>query len=991
MEKYQYSSSERKLLEELATPFAVYQFLDKRVVTLILSDGFCELFGYDRREDAYRYMDNDMYRDAHPDDVSRIADAAFRFATLGDTYDIIYRSRKFYGSGYHTIHAIGRHIYTESGVRLAQVAYTDEGPYCEEDDPQTTELNRELNRALHEESLLKASYYDYLTGLPSMTYFFELADAGRHAILRAGGQPVMLYLDLSGMKFYNTRHGFTEGDKLLRSFGKLLAATFNNENCSHFGADHFVAFTEREGLEERLRGLFDAFQQMQAGNALPVRVGIYTDMPESVPPSTACDRAKFACDALRNTYYNGWNYYNQELRDDAERRQYILEHLDQAIKEHWVQVYYQPIVRAVTGKVCDEEALSRWIDPVRGFLSPAEFIPPLEEAGVIYKLDLFVLEEALKKLKRQEAAGIYTVPQSINLSRSDFDVCDIVEEIRRRVDEAGVRRDLITIEITESILAQKYEFMQEQLVRFRELGFPVWMDDFGSGYSSMDVLQTIKFDLIKFDMSFMRKLDQGGGRIILTELVKMATALDVDTVCEGVETEEQVRFLREIGCSKLQGYYYSKPISFEELTERFRSNRWISYENPAECAYYETIGRVNLYDLALIASGDELNFQNIFNTLPMAVMEISDGKARFVRSNQSYRDFMRRYFGFDLSRKVSDYTATPFGSGSVFMNLVRQCCQSNSRAFYDEKMPDGSIVHSFARRLTENPVTGTVAVAIAVLSITEQTEGTTYASIARALASDYYNIYYVDLDTDEFIEYSSPVGGEELAVERHGKDFFAAALRDAWRIYAEDREVFFAAFNKENILRALDAQGVFNATYRLLDSGVPLYAGMKVVRTYPDGKHIVIGISIIDAQMKQQEAQAALMRERTIFRRIAALSGNYLSLYTVDLETESYIEYSTTQQFSTLGFAREGEHFFEQTRINALSAVYPADMDFFLSHFSRESVLQAIREKGIFMLRYRLQIQGEAIPVSLRVAPVHEGGSEKLIVGLNVVAAQGTV
>ena len=984
MDKYQLSPSEQKLLEGLAIPLAVYQFVNKRVVTLALSDGFCELFGYDRREDAYRFMDSDMYRDTHPDDASRIADAAFRFATLGGTYDVIYRTRKFNGSDYRTIHAIGRHVYTESGVRLAQISYTDEGPYMEDSGEQTNELSRELNNALHEESLLKASYYDYLTGLPSMTYFFELADAGRNAILKAGGHPVMLYMDLSGMKFFNTRHGFTEGDKLLRSFGKLLASTFNNENCSHFGADHFVAFTDNNDLEARLLGLFDAFQQMHGTDALPVRVGIYTDRPESVPPSTACDRAKFACDTLRNNYYNCWNYYSQELLDDAERRQYILENLDRAIEERWVQVYYQPIVRAVTGKVCDEEALSRWIDPVRGFLSPAEFIPTLEEAGVIYKLDLFVLEEALRKLKAQQEAGIYTVPQSVNLSRSDFDACDIVEEIRRRVDEAGVRRELITIEITESIIGQKFEFMQEQILRFQELGFPVWMDDFGSGYSSIDVLQTIKFDLIKFDMSFMRKLDEGGGRIILTELVKMATALGVDTVCEGVETEEQVRFLREIGCSKLQGFYYSKPISLSELTGRFRAGTWIGYENPAECGYYETIGRVNLYDLAMVASGDDINFQNIFNTLPMAVMEVSDGKMRFVRSNQSYRDFMRRYFGFDLSRKVSDYTATPFGTGSVFMNLVRECCLSGSRAFYDEKMPDGSVVHSFARRLVSNPITGTIAVAIAVLSITDENEGATYASIARALASDYYNIYYVDLETGDFIEYTSPVGGEELAVERRGKDFFGSSLKDAERIYEEDRETFYAAFNKDNIIRELDAQGVFNITYRLVDSGVPLYAGMKVVRTYPDGKHIVIGISIIDAQKKQQEAQAKLLRERAVFERIAALAGNYLTLYTVDPVTDRYIEYSTTEEYDTLGLAKAGENFFETARLLGSKLVPQEDLALYLESFTREKTLRAIEEKGVFVLRYRLTINGMVRPVALRAARIHESDGDKLIVGINL-------
>ena len=237
----------------------------------------------------------------------------------------------------------------------------------------------------------------------------------------------------------------------------------------------------------------------------------------------------------------------------------------------------QPIIRAVNGRVCEEEALARWIDPVESFMSPADFIPTLEDAGLIYKLDLYVLEQVLEKMRRQAEIGLDVVPHSINLSRSDFDVCDILEEIRRRVDASGFGRDRITIEITESVIGRDFEFMKAQVERFQGLGFKVWMDDFGSGYSSLDVLQSIKFDLIKFDRSFMRKLNEGdNGRIVLTEMMRMAAALGVDTVCEGVETSDQVRFLREIGCSKLQGFHYGKPIPFEKIVEPYSAIAFLS-------------------------------------------------------------------------------------------------------------------------------------------------------------------------------------------------------------------------------------------------------------------------------------------------------------------------------------------------------------------------------------------------------------------------------
>lgn len=194
------------------------------------------------------------------------------------------------------------------------------------------------------------------------------------------------------------------------------------------------------------------------------------------------------------------------------------------------------------------------------------------------------------------------------------------------------------------------------------------------------------------------------------------------------------------------------------------------------------------------------------------------------------------------------------GTAAFLYNIVKTCCEQGSRSFYDEKMPDGSTVHSFARRIARNPVTGAFAVVIVVLSITEPGEGATYADIARALATDYYNIYYVDMDTEDFIEYTSLVGGDEMALERHGSNFFAKARQDTQvRIYEEDRKVFLKSFTKENIIKELDKQNVFMITYRLIDTGEPVYANMKITRLERGSNRIIIGISIIDSQGRQTD------------------------------------------------------------------------------------------------------------------------------------------
>ena len=578
---------------------------------------------------------------------------------------------------------------------------------------------RDQLEARLEENILKGNYYDLLTGLAGMSYFFEAARKRREEIERGGGRFAFLFLNLGGMKFYNRSHGFAEGDRLLRALAQMLCAAFGSENCSRLGLDHFAVIAEARGLEDTLNRLFVDWKAANGDGCPPILAGVYLGGNEDVDISAACDQAKIACDSMGNVYTSSIRYFDATMFASAEHQQFIVARLDRAIEQGWIKVYYQPIVRTANGRVCDEEALARWIDPERGFLSPAEFIPMLEDAKLIYKLDLYVVEQVLEKLKRFQAEGLFLVPQSVNLSRSDFDACDIVEEIRRRVDAAGIPRALITIEITESIIGSDFDFMKGQVERFRGLGFPVWLDDFGSGYSSLDVLQSLQVDLIKYDMRFMQQFNHDEkSRIILTELMKMAVSLGVDTVCEGVEREDQAEFLREIGCAKQQGYLYTKPIPLEEILARYETGRQIGFENPEESDYFDAIGRINLYDISAIAKDDADRFRHYFDTLPMAIIEVRGETTRITRSNHAYRDFFRRSFSLELTALGNGFGPTPEGPGRPFVQMLSKCASEGGRTIFDGKLPDGSKIHSFVRKIAENPLTHTTAFALAVLTIT---------------------------------------------------------------------------------------------------------------------------------------------------------------------------------------------------------------------------------------------------------------------------------
>ncbi|MBQ9553218.1 MAG: diguanylate cyclase [Clostridia bacterium] len=268
-------------------------------------------------------------------------------------------------------------------------------------------------------------------------------------------------------------------------------------------------------------------------------------------------------------------------------------------------------------------------------------------------------------------------------------------------------------------------------------------------------------------------------------------------------------------------------------------------------------------------------------------------------------------------------------------------------------------------------------------------ESAVYENMINALSEEYFDLYYIDLATDEFIEYGSVTGGERRSTENKGTDFFNEARKDAHKvIYKEDRESFLKVLNKENILSEIKKNGVFITQYRLLIDGAPTYVSLKATCLNGDENRMIIGITNVDAQVRDHMAAQLASEERKTYLRLSALTGNLLVLYVVDPEDDRYSEYDTSTDFEKLGIEKHGEDFFEKSRSNGREAVYPEDMDLFLSLFTKENVLDTIRKDGVFVIDYRLLIGGSPTYVKLKAAMVEEDGKNSLIVGLMDVDAQ---
>lgn len=283
----------------------------------------------------------------------------------------------------------------------------------------------------------------------------------------------VLFFDLTDLKRFNRRYGFAEGDHLICAFAAILAKHFGSESCARFAQDHFAAFAPEEGLKERLEAVIAECAEANDRKTLPLRIGVYPNRMEEVETGVACDRARLEANVWKKRRESYYSFFDMDMMAEEKNRQDIIDNLDRAIEEGWIQVYYQPIVRSTNGKVCDVEALARWNDPVRGLLKPSAFVPVLEEAMLIHKLDLYVFKQVLNDLKSTEKKGFGNLPVSVNVSRADFDACDLAQEICGMVEEAQVDRKLIHIEITESIVGSDFDSIKEQIECFHAMGFQV--------------------------------------------------------------------------------------------------------------------------------------------------------------------------------------------------------------------------------------------------------------------------------------------------------------------------------------------------------------------------------------------------------------------------------------------------------------------------------------------------------------------------------------
>ena len=442
-----------------------------------------------------------------------------------------------------------------------------------------------------------------------------------------------VYMRLVNLGMFIARRGNDAGKEVLQLIAKEIRDNKSFLSVGRLESGSFAAIAKTDAIEDVLNGINKKLPYAGENDGLVFKGG-YCPFNEGSELEEALVRARYAYEDIRIGSPAYSRLFDRGLQTVYNRRVYVVEHLSDAIERGEICAYAQPIVRVLTGKICEVEILARWESEEFGFFRPDEFIPELERHQLIHQLDAEVIRLACKQWREASDQGI-NVPFGINLSRLDFELCDIYAVVTNIMKGYEVPVEQVHIEVTESALAQSTSLLMAGIHKFREAGFKLYLDDFGSGYSSLQVLEGTSFDVVKLDMSLLREVESNErARVIVADAISMVKRLNLQTLCEGVETEEQFLFLKAVGCEKVQGYYFSKPMRHEEIMEHL-DETVDSHESPEDQRYYDSVGKVNLID-GTRSSVHGVEAAHFLGTQPFAIVEVRGDSVTFLTANAAF-------------------------------------------------------------------------------------------------------------------------------------------------------------------------------------------------------------------------------------------------------------------------------------------------------------------------------------------------------------------
>ena len=436
--------------------------------------------------------------------------------------------------------------------------------------PQPDVIKARISRSIElaeDRQIIGATERDELTGLYNSEYFYRYGE--QFDKFHPGSEMDALCIDVNHFHIVNERFGMAKGDEILKRIAGCLMMVFSSTECvlCRKTADTFLVYcSHRDDYEKIVERITNICEDMPI--SIKFRIGVYSNCDKKLDIRSRFDRAKIAADMIRNNYSVSVSTYDEALMQKELFAEQLIEEFPKALAEKQFHVFFQPKfdIRGDQPVLSSAEALVRWFHPTLGMIPPGKFIPLFEEDGLISQLDEYIWTDAAEKIAEWKNRLGISVPVSVNLSRAEMYDPELVNTFERITSKTGITTKDIYLEITESAYVRDADQIVDRVKELREHGFFIEMDDFGSGYSSLNMISELPIDALKLDMMFIRNaFDKLNDTRMISIVIDIADYLGVPVIAEGVETEEQYLALKKLGCAIIQGYYFSKPLPADEF------------------------------------------------------------------------------------------------------------------------------------------------------------------------------------------------------------------------------------------------------------------------------------------------------------------------------------------------------------------------------------------------------------------------------------------
>ena len=639
---------------------------------------------------------------------------------------------------------------------------------------------------------------DELTGIYNQQGFFQATEA----LLKDHPKDsfCLIYWNIRKFRVTNDLFGWESGDKVLIHWANTLREMLQNELAVYGRLEHdnFVCCVQESFLENNnwMKLGEISFSAGDTEYHFFSCCGLYKITDPALPLGHMIDKARAAMETIKTNYMTMYAWYDDSMWNALLEEQRMNNEFKNAIEEKQFKVYYQPICRATDGLITSAEALVRWIHPTRGMVSPGAFIPLFEKNGFISILDRYVWNEVCAMQQSRLDQGLSTVPVSVNVSRVEFYNPTLCEDIRDIAKKHNISPDLLKIEITESAYADNPKQVMEAVQKLHTYGFSVLMDDFGSGYSSLNMLKDLPIDVLKIDMRFLDDLDKSEkASIILESIIRLAKWMKLSVVSEGVETKKELEYLRSVECDAVQGYYFYKPMpqdDFMALLDKSAENstKLLFHDQPdIDDSILEIFNQAN--------TKESLLFYSMLGG--MGLLEVGGDNIELIRVNNGYYETVYNHIPHERS-----ILNVPFEEPerSILWERCRIAKEENimQRFPLHHKREDGSYVWLSVklRYIGGTPRQSLFLFTIDNVDAQKKAEQAQYmANYSSALMKIFDRVYHLDYSADiAELLHSKTRGHMETSIKYSLSEFFEHFRNIC---FAEDADTVEAVKNKESL------------------------------------------------------------------------------------------------------------------------------------------------------------------------------------------------